>query len=162
MLNYIGQYRTEYERDKQGYAMEGSYIKCKNGGEIYRYSTTLLCLYIPSLHRGRKVEEGLKDKIKTIEYGDEETRIYFDENYIKDFAVLGGAMTKGKNKKPVKNMRPKPKVEVKHEDKKNYKYRVLINKKIYKDNLTLIQANKLISTLKASQQGEITRGKYSF
>lgn len=158
MLNYIGKYRVEYERDKSGYAMEGSYIKCKNGGEIYRYSSTLLCIYLTSTQRGRKIEEALGNKIKSIEYGDDEVRIYFLEKYIDDFVELAGAMTKGKNKKPVKNMRPK--IEVPVEDKKTYRYKIFINKKLYKDNLTLIQANKLISTLKSSQEGEIYREKY--
>lgn len=139
MNKYIGQYKIEYEKDYNNKPLiDNTYIVCKKGAEIYRYSPTLLCLYIPSAKRGKTIENKQIKNIDSIEYGDDECRIYFKEEYINIFAKLGVAYTKGKNKAPKKY------------DKKpnNIKYRVLIDGKVYADNLSSIEKNLMVKHLK--------------
>lgn len=101
MNKYVGTYRILIEKDiRTGENLESTYIKCKHGGQIYRYNNDILVAYIPSRKIGLKIVEELSDKIVNYDYGDKEYRIYFKEEYIDIFAEIVKASTQGKDIKP--------------------------------------------------------------
>lgn len=155
MLNYVGRYKVEYERDSKTHkALDNSYIKCKNKGQIYRYSDDILALYTTK-SRGRYIKEQLTNLIHDYEEGDFECILYFKEEYITQFADLGKAMVKGKDKAPKRYNR---KIGV---DSSNSKFRVVSNGITLGDDLNLIQANIMIKKYRDEGGLDVKRERYS-
>lgn len=101
MDKYVGQYRVIIEKDiRTGENLENTYIKCKHGGQIYRYNDNILVAYIPSTVIGKRLVEELKYKLIKYDYGNKEYRLYFKEEYINEFAETMKASTQGKDIKP--------------------------------------------------------------
>jgi hypothetical protein len=64
MDKYVGTYRILIEKDiRTGENLESTYIKCKHGGQIYRYNDDVLVVYIPSTKIGKKLAEELKLRV---------------------------------------------------------------------------------------------------
>jgi hypothetical protein len=104
MDKYIGKYRVMPEVDSDGNVMEGNYIKCQAGTEIYRYDENTLVVYT-SRAKGKIFAEQLQGKVLDYVELDKECQIFFDEMYIDEVAGVVKAVTKGKDIKPG-NVRP--------------------------------------------------------
>lgn len=155
MLKYIGKYKVEYERDlKTSKALDNSYIKCKNKGQIYRYNTDVLALYT-TLHRGKYIIKQFNNLISSFEESDFESIIYFKEEYIEQFAEIGKAIIKGKDKAPKKYMRKT------HPKGSNFKFRLVSYGITLQEDLNLLEANIAIKKYREEGRFDVTREKYS-
>ncbi len=108
MNKFIGTYRVCCEKDlitnKPVENGENTYIKCKKNCEIYRYSSEVLVLYIPTSKRGKMYLNLLKPYVFKYDNGDMEYRLYFKESDLDKVVEVAKPSTQGKNIKP-KNKR---------------------------------------------------------
>lgn len=101
MNNYIGQYRVRTPIDHNGEFtdnLDDTYIKGRRGIELFRYSDTLLAIYIPNKTITRNVYNQLKQYFisETIEQLEidindnnmgNEYILYFEEKYFQDHTI---------------------------------------------------------------------------
>ena len=108
MNKYIGKYRVMCERDLRDNKPinngENTYIKCRYNAEIYRFSSEVLVLYVPSRQRAIYYQKALDNICFNCEYGDYEGRLYFYEKDIEKVTEICKPYLKGINIKP-KNKR---------------------------------------------------------
>lgn len=104
MNKYIGRYRILVERDiRTNKPLESTYIRCKKGGQIYRYNNDILVYYVPR----KLVENIIKQKLNELHIDlvdyyttSEETIIKFYEKDLDKLADIFEVSTQGKDIKP--------------------------------------------------------------
>ena len=109
VLKYRGTYRVSYEFDSQGKPAEFTFIPCciKRGANIYRYSETKLCVYIPRVCIAKRLVKNYGEIFSIHLEGDCEVILIFDEKDIKKTEDILKIYKKGKNisYKSKKNLR---------------------------------------------------------
>ena len=109
MLKYRGTYRVSYEFDSEGKPAEFTFIPCciKKGANIYRYSDTKLCVYIPSVCIAKRLAKVHSEIFSIHLEGDYEVVLIFDEKDIEKTEDILKIYKKGKNTSPKskKNLR---------------------------------------------------------
>lgn len=141
MNNYIGQYRVRTPIDHNGEFTDNfddTYIKGRKGIELYRYTDTLLAIYIPNKTISRNVYNILKqyftpETIKSMDYDIESDNMsneyifYLEEKYFQDpqinrlFKETLNLETQGSKISPrsIKNL-PRDKQKYIPQDEDNY------------------------------------------
>lgn len=101
MNNYIGQYRVRTPIDTNGEFTDNfddTYIKGRRGIEVYRYTDTILAIYIPNKTITRNVYNQLKQYLTSVTIQQIESDInnnnmgneyilYFEEKYFQDETI---------------------------------------------------------------------------
>lgn len=100
MDKYIGTYRVLREKDLNGNTTEFTYIPCKYGITMYRYSKNKIALTFETSRSQNVIIPKIKDKVELFVEGDAEATYLFDEKYIHDIAKVVSARIKGKNIPP--------------------------------------------------------------
>lgn len=107
MNKYRGKYRVvcEFDIETLEPIKESTYIFCANGGEIYRYSDTMLGYYRNASLSNKLLEKLDNAKVNYINkaIGNGETTIYFNESDLDKVVDIFHIRTSGVNTAPYSN-----------------------------------------------------------